>query len=243
MISVWTILAFLFFPLCPAQARTEGHSAEAFFLIDVDPSVNAGDLQVSYFLSGEFGGFGGYDVKRVVDGKVLIHTQVEGKAATSLRAVLYAPHCRIQTIRVDDLQASHREGAFHCSPLGAIELRGKFNRGEITPDRRLEVEVRYLGFWAHTFFGIADGPVLTLHIGKATVAPDGSFRVALPNLREGADPVTQSQDEWFEILISETKTGNILAELKPPAALSQNGHLKIIESDPGDVNFQAKWRK
>jgi hypothetical protein len=243
MVFTWTMTLLSFFLSHSLQANADTPDSKRVFVIAVDTSVKTRDLQVSYFLAGEFGGYGSYDVKQDGEGKVLIHTDVEGKPAKSLRAVLYAPHCRIQTIRVDDLEASKREDAFHCSPLGEIELRGKFDRGEIDPDRKLEVEVRYLGFWAHTFLGIFDGPVLTFHFGKAVVEPDGSFRLALPNMAQAVDPPFQTNEDWLEVLVRDSKTGNILAELEPPAALALYGHLKIVENDPGEVEFQAKWRE
>jgi hypothetical protein len=180
MIFVWTILLLPFFLPHSLQSKADAPDSKNVFVIAVDRSLKSGDLQVNYFLTGEFGGYGHFKVEQVGENRILIHTKVEGKTANSLRAVLYAPHCRIQTIRVDDLEATKREEAFHCSPLGEIELRGKFDRGEIGLDRKLEVEVRYLGFWGHAFFGIADGPVLTLRVGRALVDRDGFFHMALP---------------------------------------------------------------
>jgi len=242
MVFIWTMTLLSFFLSHFLQANADTPDPKDVFVIAVDTSVKTGDLQVNYFLSGEFGGYGSYDVKQDGEGKVLINTEVEGKPAKSLRAVLFAPHCRIQTIRVDDLKASKREAAFHCSPLGEIELRGKFDRGEIDPDRKLEVEVRYLGFWAHTFLDISDGPVLTFHVGKAAVEQDGSFRLALPNMTQAVDAPYQTNDDWFEVLVRDSETGNIVAELEPPAAFSLYGHLKVSGSYPAELHFLTNKR-
>ena len=138
---------------------------------------------------------------------------------------------------MDDLEASKREDVFRCSPLGEIELRGKFDREEINPHRKLEVEVRYLGFWAHTFLGISDGPVLTFHVGKAVVEQDGSFRLALPNISQAVDAPYRTNDDWFEVLVRDSETGNIVAELELPAAFSVYGHLTVAGSYPAELHF------
>jgi hypothetical protein len=242
MTFAWMILTLSLFLFPSPQAKAEGYSPNQVFVIAVDTSVKTGDLQVGYVLAGEFGGYGSYELRQDGEGKVLIHTEVQGKPAKSLRAVLYAPHCRIQTIYVDDLEASKREDAFHCSPLSEIELRGKFDRGEIDRDRKLEVEVRYLGFWAHTFLGISDGPALTFHVGKAVVEQDGSFRLALPNIAQAVDAPYRTNDDWFEVLVRDSETGNIVAELEPPAAFSLYGHLKVSGSYPAELHFLTNKR-
>jgi len=242
MAFTWTMTLLSFFLPHSLQVNADTPDPKDVFVIAVDTSVKTGDLQVSYVLGGEFGGYGSYEVRRYGEGKVLIHTEVRGKPAKSLRAVLYAPHCRIQTILMDDLEASKREDVFRCSPLGEIELRGKFDREEINPHRKLEVEVRYLGFWAHTFLGISDGPVLTFHVGKAVVEQDGSFRLALPNISQAVDAPYRTNDDWFEVLVRDSETGNIVAELEPPATFSLYGHLTVAGSYPAELHFLANKR-
>jgi hypothetical protein len=241
MISIWTLLAFSFFGSHSPQLAPATHSPKSTFAIRVDPSVKTEELQVRYFMTGGFGGLGGFQVEQDGENRILIHTEVEGKSARSLKAVIYAPHCRIRTISVDDLSQNARESEFHCTPVEDIKLQGKFACGPSSGNQRMAVEIQYLGFWAHRFFGIADGAVLTFKIAASSAEQDGSFQAYLPNLTESGGLSPQMEDASFLVLVRDAETGNTLAELKPPTSLSHNGNLKIISSYPQTIEFDAKW--
>jgi hypothetical protein len=240
--SLWTFLALplLLFHFSHGVANTS--ATENTFVIQVDPSVKPAELQVRYFIIGDFGGYGGYQVDQDGENAILIHTEVQGKPAKGLKVVLYAPDCQIQTISVLELSASSRDGEFHCTPLGETSLQGKFSRGPMTLDRKMEVEIRYLGFWGHGFFGIADGLVLSFDITKSSVGSDGSFQAYLPDFAENGTASPQMNDAAFSVLLIDPDSGNLLAELKPPAALSRSGDLKIIPSYPQSIEFSADWQ-
>jgi hypothetical protein len=133
------------------------------------------------------------------------------------------------------------QGDFHCSPVGTTQLQGKFSRGPTTSDRTIEVQVRYLGYWGHRFFGIADGAVLSFNIAKFPVEPDGSFQLLLPNFAENNRLPPQTEDASFSLVVRDADSGNLLAELKPPAALSREGELKIIPRYPQRIEFDVDW--
>jgi hypothetical protein len=240
MLSLWTFLVFSVFFHFP-QAATTTLTSKNTFSINVDPSVNAEELQVRYFMTGDFGGLGGFQVEQSDEHRIVIHTEEKGMAAKTLKIAFYAPHCQIQTISVDELSESSREGKFHCTPLGDIKLQGKFSRGPTTPDRKIEVQILYLGYWGHSFFGIADGIVLSFNIAKSFVEQDGSFQVFLPNFSESGGLQPQREDACFSVLVRDASSGYVLAELKPPAPLYRDGNLRILPSYPQPINFDADW--
>ena len=240
MFSLQAFLMFSFL-LLYAQSTTNTLASENTFVIRVDPSVKPAELQVRYFMMGDFGGFGGYQVDHHGESAIQIHTEVEGKPAKGLKAVLYAPSCQIQTISIVDLSTSSREGEFRCTPLGETKLQGKFPRGPMTLDRKMEVEIRYLGFWGHGFGGITDGFVLSFDIAKSSVESEGSFQAYLPNFAESGELSPRVEDAAFSFLLRDPNSGNMLAELKPPASLSRTGYLKIIPSYPQMIEFDAEW--
>jgi hypothetical protein len=241
MFSLWDSLTLSFLLLFSSHLALKTPKPENVFVIGVDPSVKAEELQVRYFLTGDFGGFGGFQSDRRGEHAVLIRTEVQGKPARSLKAALYAPGCQIQTISVVDLSVSDTQGGFHCSPVGTAKLQGKFSRGPITSGRTIEVQVRYLGYWGHRFFGIADGTVLSFNIAKFPVEANGSFQLLLPNFAENNGLPPQTEDASFSLVVRDASSGNILADLKPPAALSRDGDLKIIPSYPQRIEFDAEW--
>ena len=108
MLPLWTFLVLSVFFHSP-QAATTTPTSKNIFAIQVDPSVNAEELQVRYFMTGDFGGLGGFQVEQRGEHRIVIHTEEKGMAAKTLKIAFYAPHCQIQTTSVDDLSESSRE--------------------------------------------------------------------------------------------------------------------------------------
>ena len=241
MLSLWTFLALSVFLRSP-QAVTNTRTSENTFTIEVDPSVKTEELQVRYFMTGDFGGLGGFQVEQDGEHRIVIRTEEKGMAAKTLKIAFYAPHCHVQTISVDELSQSSREGGFHCTPLGDIRLQGKFSLGPTTPDQKIEVLIQYLGFWGHSFFGITDGTVLSFDVAKSAITRDGSFQLFLPNFAEDGGSSSQREDSCFAVYVRDAALGYVLAELMPPAAISRAGNLKIIPSYPQTIEFDADWR-
>jgi hypothetical protein len=84
-----------------AQKSAEAQTPQtASFLPSVSISLPADVLsetvQISYFLVGPFGGYGGYVAQRTGVHSYEIPTMVEDKAATEIRMIVYASSCEIQ---------------------------------------------------------------------------------------------------------------------------------------------------
>jgi hypothetical protein len=72
-----------------------------------------------------------------------------------------------------------------------------------------------MAYWAHEFFGIADGAVTTFHLGRVTPDEGGAFQVLLPNFTK--DAVTESfhRNAGLQFIARERDTGNIVSFLVP----------------------------
>jgi hypothetical protein len=211
------------------------------FVIHVETASHRADLQVHYFMTGIFGGVGGYNFTLVDDDGLLIPTEYEQKPAKTLRMVLYMPGCQVQLIRLDNLQAASREADFHCYHLATVRLRGKLDSSMIPFDQDPEVRVEYVAQWSHPFFGIMDGPVMTLGVGSTSITPDGFFVIDLPDF--AADPISSNvgKDAYFMSTVRSRKSGNILAGLEAdePFRATPVGDLKIELEYPSPVAFFA----
>ena len=64
--------------------------------ISLPPDFPSETVQISYFLIGRFGGYGGYAARRTGVHSYEIPTIVEGKAATEIRMIVYSSGCQIQ---------------------------------------------------------------------------------------------------------------------------------------------------
>jgi hypothetical protein len=85
MFSLWDSLTLSFLLLFSSHVALKTSKSEKVFVVRVDQSVKAEDLQVQYFLTGDFGGFGGFQIDREGEHAVLIHTEVEGNRPRVLK--------------------------------------------------------------------------------------------------------------------------------------------------------------
>lgn len=224
------IIAFLlvFFVSCLiAQQPTQ----EKVFTISVAPPTAAKDVQVRYFLTGEFGVVSSASTASSDKGAIVIRTEVESRPASSFRAIAYAPGCQFVVISVDDLSNSNRQSQFECRQLPTTLLQGSVPASGMS-GKDLQVEVLYSCDWASDFFKVGHVAISPLSLAKVRVATDGTFAVELPDF--AGDPLwsTLSSNATLKFFLVDAGNGNRVSALKPPADLSNQGSLKVASSYP-----------
>ena len=196
-------------------------------------------IEVRYFLTGAFGGYGTFVPNPDRDGAYRIPLEQEGRRANSMKAILYGRGCQFQLISLDLLTTPTRSATFECRRLSTITLNGRISP---PPSRRgaLDVEVCYLSGWDHKFFGFLDGPVQSFNVGKAPLTTGGQFRLEIPDFSK--DGVTrQMQDAYLNVLVIEHSTGNLVEEVLPQADLGhQSLGLKIWHDYGSEVAFTPR---
>jgi hypothetical protein len=94
------------------------------------------------------------------------------------------------------------------------------------------VEITYLSFWDHGFFGIADGMVQSFTVGKAPLNAGGEFEIEIPDFSR--DPVTnQRKDACLEV---HAPGHSVL----PPKELQCPFGLGILPSYGSEIAFSAR---
>ena len=115
-------------------------------------------MEVRYFLTGAFGGYGSFVRDPGEDGAYRIPLEQKGKPAITLKAILYARGCQFTILSVGLMTNPTRSATFECNQLSTTTLRGRISSPPLnTVD--LDVEVRYLSSWDHRFFGNIDGAI------------------------------------------------------------------------------------
>jgi hypothetical protein len=226
-------LLFAAVPIAAGQDSASGHAPKISLTLPSD--IPSDTVQISYFMSGPFGGYG--DLVGTTKGR---HTyelvaSVGGKAAASVKIIAYLPGCEIATLEIP-MQDTALSRSLSCKLLGRILLRGQISPVSITRDyQAAEVEVDYLAMWDHQFFGIVDGPVTSLHV--ASVIPDekGQFEVAVPDFSRQ----TNLGEGEFQFTLRQTTTGNIIASLEPTSEDRGDVGLKVRPSYPAVIQFTA----
>jgi hypothetical protein len=210
--------------------------------ISLPPDILSETVQISYFLVGPFGGYGGYAAQRTGVHSYEIPAIVEGKAATDIRMIVYASGCEIQQYVLPLAEHSRVNQEFQCQRAETVRLSGKIVPTALLSDKNAELAVTYMAYWAHRFYGIADGLVSEFHL--ATVSPDanGMFEVDLPYFSADAEASSAQQRASFRLMLRDSKTGNHIAfNLDPDKQelrLQEHG-LRIRSQYPDDLIFTA----
>jgi hypothetical protein len=194
-------------------------------------------VQIDYFMSGAFGGYGGNDGPiRPGLRSYEIPAFVDGKPASDFKIAIYAPGCQIETADIPLTGGRIVEHPFKCQRIRSTELAGQIPADAVGP--RDEVAISYLAPWVSgNFFGIADGPTTEFQIATVPVNPAGMFRVDLSDLSAG--PPNSYQGSWW-LQLQDHSTGNRIADLRAPQDLADDLDLRVQPSYPGIVMFDAQ---
>ena len=233
------LLLALFFGFLASCLAAQGGANENIFTISVAAPASPKDVQVRYFLTGDFGVYSSSTTARDVGNKIAIRSVDEAKSPRTLKAIVYAPGCQFVTISVEELTAGSREGEFQCQKLPTTQFRGRFPISGLE-GKNLQVEVLYACRWARQFFNIFQGAVSPFSLSKTAVEADGSFTIELPDFAQ--DPLwpSLSNDAALMFFVVDAGSGQRLTTLKLPGDLPSAGFLRVATSYPAEVEFTAQ---
>ena len=224
---------FLAVPICVA-AQT--NASDDVFTISVAAPMSARDVQVRYFLNGDPTVQESTSIAKPDEQRITVKTGTQAKPVKSFRAIVFAPGCQFATIQADDLAASNRQADFQCQKLSTVPLSGKADISRFA-GRDMQVEALYVCGWAGQFFGMPGLAISPFSVGKAKVESDGTFALELPDF--SGDPLWKNLSHNATLMLSlvDASTGEHLAQLSAPGALSRKGSLKVAASYPAQIEF------
>lgn len=232
-------MAFLFFCAstpAPAQASKQLPAVT----INLPSDVLSEKVNIEYVLYGRFGSYGENVAPPKNVTRYRIFAQVKSILAESIKMVLWAPGCRIQTFE-DELTGSvNLDRYFLCEHLPAVAVRGNVQPLDLLKKEPTEIAIYFVADWECRFFGWMDCMVPMLDLG--TVKPDdtGRFELALPDFSE--DPIASSKNagEW-QFVLREVKTWDHIADLGPADLdlRSASSGLRVLSSYPPEIQFVA----
>jgi len=227
---------FLAVPICVA-AQT--NASDDVFTISVTAPTSAKDVQVRYFLNGDPTVQQSSSIANPDEQRITVKTGTQAKPAKSFRAIVFAPGCQFATIQADDLAAGNRQADFQCQKLSTLPLSGKADISRFA-GRDMHVEALYVCGWAGQFFGMPGLAISPFSVGKGKVESDGSFALELPDF--SGDPLWKNLSHNATLMLSlvDASTGEHLAQLSAPGALSRRGSLKVAASYPAQIEFAVR---
>lgn len=201
-------------------------------LLALPSGIASKNVQIDYFLTGAFGGYGGFVRAEPNKASYDIEPFVDGRPAENIKIIAYLPRCEIATLDLT-FSGTPVEHSLDCYPLGSVSFRGQLSPTSTTRAQSREIEVTYLAMWSHRFFGIADGPVTTIRLGTVRPEKDGRFEIALPDFyRQSGLP-----DGALQFILRDPKTGNITASLKPAATSPSSPDWLSVQASYPIVRF------
>ena len=211
------------------------------FEIRLPPEIRSEQVQATYSLSGPFGVHRDFLRAEPEVNVYQIGTSVNHQAAESLKVILYAPGCQIVTISVRSLSGSERAADVTCEDLPPITFNGRVDLPEALRRRAYEVEITYMAYWAHDFFGIQDGVITTFHLARVTPDEGGAFQVPLPNFTKDGATESFRRDAGIRFIARERDTGNLVSLLAPANVPGNNLYdLPIKPKYPSEVIFKPR---
>src|SRR5262245_501805 len=127
----------------------------------------------------------------------------------SLKIIIYCPGYGIELLNIPSLtDLSDKSASVELKPLPSVRLSGKIVAPEGNALKDFKLEVFYLAYWGHEFFGIADGLVTTFKLASTDMPRDGSFSVAVPDFARDSAVASFKEKGSLRLMPRESKTGN-----------------------------------
>lgn len=208
--------------------------------IGLPQDVPSDTVQISYHLIGPFGGRGGYAVQQFGVTSYQIPTVIDGKTATEVRAIVYAPGCEIQKFVIPLTEQSPVSREFACERVETVRLSGQIVPNELARYGNAELVITYMAAWSHGFFGIVDGPFTHFELVKMSPHADGRFDVDVPMISREATLSEPRASLCLMLRDSRTLNG-IAPNLEPDDAelRSEDRCLQTRTSYPTEMKFTA----
>jgi hypothetical protein len=207
--------------------------------ISLPAGVNSETVYIRYVLAG--GSFGGLVQARPGVSSYFVSTMAGERAATGIKALLYAPGCALQTLDHSLSGSDTPQYPFTCRPIPAVSISGKVAHPDRLYSRGATLQARYIARWAAGFLGIDDSFAPVIPVGEASkLSVDGSFQISVPDFSAPAGAVDRSEE--FQIWAKDKVSGNLTALLIPQGHQSittRMGGLKVFSTYPEDIVFAA----
>jgi hypothetical protein len=200
-------------------------------------------VQISYFLVGPFGGYGGYTKQRPGLESYEISALVDRQVASEIRMIVYASGCEIKTFVLPLHDDSRLKEEFECQRAAAtVQISGQIVPTELVRGNNAELVVDYIANWSHGFFGIADGMVTKFRLATVSPESNGVFHVELPYFAADASDSSSRPRAIFRLTLRDSKTWNhIASNLEPevPELRFKSQGLQILSHYPDGLKFIA----
>jgi hypothetical protein len=224
--------------ICYGQAPSPANPSH-YIEIRLPPEAISESFFVRYLLTGQ--DFGGWVQPRSGISSYVISTTLEGRPATGIKAILYAPGCALRTLDLRLSGSDNPQYLFTCQPIRSIGLQGALIRPDRLYGHKVKLQATYIARWGQPFLRLDDSLVTGIPVGDvAYPSADGRFRLVIPDLSQ--DPLAGAPDHPGELQIwaKEETSGAIVAQLipaDPQFPKTRMGGLRVRNEYPSEIVF------
>jgi hypothetical protein len=199
----------LAFALCGvvSSALPGRGAATPLITIKLAPEIHSEDVNIAYYLYGEFGAAGATSTPVQNVHSYEIKPLYEGKLASSIKGVIYASGCEFDTFEADISGDEAIEKSYQCIALPSVSLAGHIVQNRAFRNKNLEVVVVYLGYWECTFFELPDCQVPQIQLVRAPVDENGDFEATFTDFSPEQDAGLDRRAE-LRLTLRDAKTWN-----------------------------------
>jgi hypothetical protein len=224
-------------------ARTQRQTDRALFFLHLPRTIDTTYLSVKYFLTGSFGGHGGFLPTKPNTWDYAIETSYENKPARTLKAIIFCPGYEMKLVNVPSLDhSSVGDAIIELEPLPSIRLSGRVMLPKRDGVADLNIEATYLAYWGHEFFGIADGMVSAFFVASTRVSEDGSFSTTIPDFAHDSSINFFKQKGVIRLSLREPNTGNMPYRLERANNSGRDVEIGIGAEYGSDLILYARTR-
>ncbi len=144
------LVAALVIQTANGQSRISSGLAKIILILPANiPSEN---VQMSYFMTGAFGGYGSFVRAEKGRNSYDIDDSVDGKQATNIKFIVYLSGCEIVTLDIPVVEANLSR-SLPCKKLATQPVHSRVSPALlIQEDGAAEIKVEYLAMWDHRFW-------------------------------------------------------------------------------------------
>lgn len=206
--------------------------------ITLPAGVKSETVYIRYVLAG--GTFGGLVQTKPGVSSYFINTMAGKRAATGIKALLYAPGCALQTLDLSLSGSNTPQYAFVCMPVSNVSIAGRVDHLDRLYGRDVILQANYIARWASGFLGLDDSFVPVIPVGDTPqLSANGGFQISVPNFSAQAGGAARSEE--FQIWAKDKGTGDRIAFLIPQGHQSittRMGGLNVLSTYPSDIVFR-----
>lgn len=207
--------------------------------ITLAPEIRSETVTIQYYLYGSFGGAGQSTTPEPKVHSYQIEPVYQGKLASNVKGVIFAPGCEFDTFDVDVRGETLVEEAYKCVSLPTVSLVGHVFTNKLMEGKDLEVIIRYLGYWECGFFELPDCMVPQIELARVPVDADGKFEATITDFSPEQTSTTAHAAE-LNVVLRDRKTWNLIGiGLRPTKEFQTSSPvgLQILPSYASPVEF------